>query len=119
MDPIAPNPPPPSGLLGRRIADAVVRLTREHTGRGPVTARVILDGDAVVVLLHDVLSKGEQSLVEHGHVDEVLALRDAYQEVLRPSVVAEVERLMGRTVDTFMSTAHADPDRSATIFLLR
>lgn len=116
-----PNDPDTSGTrrgLGRDIGDAVVSLTREHVGRGPVSARVIVDGDAVVVLLQDVLTKGELTLVEHGRGAEVLALRAAYQDVLRPLFIAEVERLTGRTVATFMSANHAAPDRSAEIFLL-
>lgn len=109
---------PPRGSPGRELGDAIVGITREVTGRGPVGARVILDGDAVIVLLHDVLSKGEQTLVDAGHHVEVLALRSAYQEVMRPAYVAQVERITGRRVTTFMSTNHATPDRSAEIFLL-
>lgn len=102
----------------RAIADAIVRLTREGTGRGPVRARVILDGDAVVVLLHDTLTKVEQTLVDHGRIEEVLALRRAFQEILRPDYCAAVEEITGREVLTFMSTNHAGPDHAAEIFLL-
>ncbi len=108
----------PQARPGREIADAVVRITREMTGRGPVSARVVLDDDAVVVLMHEVLTKGEQVLVDHDRADEVLATRKAFQDVMRPAFVAEVQRITGRRVATFMSTNHASPDRSAEIFLL-
>ena len=109
---------PTRGTQSREIADAIVRLTRESTGRGPVRARALLDGDTVVVLMHDTLTKAEQVLVEHGRAEEVLALRRALQEVLRPAYTAAVERITGRRVVTFMSTNHADPDHAAEIFLL-
>lgn len=106
------------GGAGRQIADAVVRLHREHTGRGPVSARVIIEGDTVVVLLREVLTKAEQTLVDAGRADEVLAFRRGLQDVLRPAFVAEVQEAMGREVDMFMSTNNADPGHSAEIFLL-
>jgi uncharacterized protein YbcI len=102
----------------RQIADAIVRITREGTGRGPVKARVVMDDDAVIVLLHDVLTKGEQALIDSGRTAVVLALRSAIQDMLRPAYSAEVERITGRRVSTFLSTNHADPDRAAEIFLL-
>lgn len=105
--------------LGRQIADAIVRITRETTGRGPERAHAVLQGDVVVVLLHDVLTKGEQALVDGGYTAEVLALRSAYQSLMRPAYIAEIERLTDREVATFMSTNHADPDDSAEVFLLR
>lgn len=104
--------------VAREITDAVVRLTREAAGRGPVRARVIIDDDAIIVLLHDTLTKAEQTLVDNGHTDEVLALRRAFQDVLRPAYSAAVEQATGRKVQTFMSTNHADPDHAAEIFLL-
>lgn len=110
--------PPLRGQQSRQIADAIVGLTRERTGRGPVSARVIIDGDAVVVLMHDSLTKAEQTLVDHGRTGEVLALRRAFQDVMRPSFCEAVEQATGRKVGTFMSTNHAEPDHAAEIFLL-
>lgn len=101
-----------------QISDAIVRIMREQTGRGPVSCRVIMDGNAVIALLHETMTKGEQTLVDHGHVQEVLAIRRAFQDAARAEFTAEVERITGRVVETFMSTNHAHPDRAAEIFLL-
>jgi uncharacterized protein YbcI len=109
---------PRHGSTTREIADAVVRLTRQATGRGPVSARVIQDDDAIVVLMHDTMTKAEQTLVDNGRSDEVLALRRAIQDVMRPDLSAEVERITGRNVKTFMSSNHAAPDYAAEIFLM-
>lgn len=93
-------------------------MLSDLTGRGPVSCRVIMDHDVVIAILHDSLTKGEQTLVEHGHTAEVLALRRAFQRVAGPAFVAEVQRITGRQVESFMSTNHAAPDRAAEIFLL-
>jgi uncharacterized protein YbcI len=118
MDPIDEASPTRGNSQSRQIADAIVHLTRRTTGRGPVRTRVIIDGDAVVVLMHDVLTKSEQALVDDGRTAVVLALRSAIQDLLRPAYSAEVERITGRKVATFLSTNTADPDRAADIFLL-
>lgn len=110
--------PPAGRSRSSRIADAIVHVIRDQTGRGPVKCRVIMDGDAVVALLSESLTKGERTLLDHDRGDEVLALRRAFQDVARPAFVAEVERITGRKVTTFMSTNHATPDRAAEIFLL-
>jgi uncharacterized protein YbcI len=118
--PPAPQTPdaPARGRVGRDITDAVVRITRDAIGRGPVSTRVIIDGDVVIVLMHDTLTRAEQSLVDGGRVAEVLALRRAFQDLLRPAYTAAVEQATGRMVQTFMSTNHAAPDHAAEIFLL-
>jgi len=110
--------PPTARSQGRQVGDAIASVMSELTGRGPVSCRVIVNGDAVIAILHDSLTKGEQTLVEHGHTAEVLALRRAYQRVAGPAFVAEVQRITGRRVESFMSTNHAEPDRAAEIFLL-
>lgn len=108
----------PRSRVTHEITNAIVRITREAAGRGPERARVILDGDAVVVLLNETLTRAERVLVDAGRVDEVLALRRAFQEHLRPAYSAAVEQATGRRVETFMSTNHAAPDHAAEIFLL-
>jgi len=111
--------PRPRGGANRQIADAMVRLHRRSTGRGPVRVRVIMERDAVVVLLHDVLTKAEQNLVSAGRTEEVLAFRRAAQDLLRPAFVVELQEATGRQVETFMSTNSVEPDHSAEIFLLQ
>ena len=50
----------------RRDLTAVVRLFSEHTGRGPTKARTTIDGELVVVLLHDSMTHAEKTLVQAG-----------------------------------------------------
>ena len=106
------------GALAASISSAVVHLFTEHTGRGPTRARTTIDGDLVVVILQDGLTKAERALVHAGKGDEVLRLRRVFQDTMSGELVAAVERLTKRTVHAFMSANHTEPDAAAEIFLL-
>lgn len=107
-----------NGRLAAAISTAVVHVFSEHTGRGPTGARTTIDGETVVVVLQDSLTKAERSLVDAGKDDEVLHLRRSFQETTRVDLVAVVERLTGSNVHVFMSANHIAPDAAAEIFLL-
>jgi hypothetical protein len=73
LDPTATGP---SGLA---IANHVVRLLSEYTDRGPTKARTSFGDHLVAVVVRDLLTKGERSLVRDGRVDLGLDLRPVYQ----------------------------------------
>ncbi len=104
--------------LHREISRAMIHLTHEYTGRGPSRARTSINGTLVVCLLEDTLTKGEQTLVRAGHGEAVISMRHRFQEAMRAAAVAEVEKLTGSRVTSFMSTNHIDPDLAAEIFVL-
>ena len=96
----------------------MVHLLGEYTGRGPTRARTNIDRDAITVLLHDTLTKGERKLVSDGHSAVVLDTRGLFQQMMRTELVAAVEELTGRTVAAFMSANHIDPDMAVETFVL-
>lgn len=104
--------------LTAAISTAVVHVFHEHTGRGPTKARTTIDGELVVVILREGMTKGERALVTGGQEAEVLQLRRAFQDNMRHDLVAAIERLTERNVEAFMSANHTDPDAGAEIFLL-
>lgn len=106
------------GRIAAAISTAVVHVFSEHTGRGPTRARTTIDGETVVVILQDGMTKAEQSLVDAGRHAEVLQLRRTFQETMRDDLVAVVERLTARSVLAFMSANHVAPDAAAEVFLL-
>jgi uncharacterized protein YbcI len=110
--------PAGEGSQNAAIANAVVHLINEYTGRGPTRARTHCSEDLITVVLRDTLTKGERSLVRDGLADLVLATRKAYQDTMREDLVSEVERITGRTVDAFMSDNHIDPDIAIETFVL-
>jgi uncharacterized protein YbcI len=109
---------PRFSLPHARLSTAVVHVFFEHTGRGPTRARTTIDGETVVVILQDGMTKAERSLVAGGKEAEVRHLRRSFQETMRVDLVAAVERLTASTVQVFMSANHIEPDMAAEVFLL-
>jgi uncharacterized protein YbcI len=100
------------------IADGTVRILREFTGRGANRARTVISDDLIAVVLYDSLTRGEQTLVDHGHAQEVLDIRRTFQETMETELRVLVERVTGRRVTAFMSSNHVDPDVSVESFVL-
>jgi uncharacterized protein YbcI len=106
------------GPRGAAIANLVVRVVSEYTGRGPTRARTHLSGNLVCVVLEDTLTKGERSLVRDGLADQVLDMRKSFQKTMRGELVSGIEELTGRRVIAFMSDNHLDPDMGMEAFIL-
>jgi uncharacterized protein YbcI len=106
------------GRLAAAISTAVVHVFSQHTGRGPTRSRTTIDGETVLVILQDTMTKAERSLVEGGKDAEVLQLRRSFQETMRADLIAVIERLTASTVVAFMSANHIAPDAAAEVFLL-
>jgi uncharacterized protein YbcI len=109
---------PSYGRLVTAISNAVVRLFSEFTGKGPTRARTLIDRDVITVVLADMLTKAERTLVETGQAEVVLSMRQQFQRSMRAELVAVVERLTQRKVIAFMSDNHIDPDMAAEVFVL-
>ena len=107
-----------TGQLSASISNAIVHLHREYLGRGPTKARTSIRDDTVVVLMSDILTRAEHSLVKDGKAEEVLTTRHSLQRTMRADMVSAVENLTGRTVMAFMSTNHIDPDLACEILVL-
>ena len=100
------------------ISDAVVRVVREHTGRGPTKARTEISDHLITCVLGDSLTKGEQSLVAHGKDAHVLQTRAEFQDAMGDDLVAAVERISEREVLAYMSANHIDPDLGIEAFVM-
>jgi uncharacterized protein YbcI len=107
-----------TGQRAAQISNAVVRIQREFVGRGPTKARTTIREDAVLVLLHDMLTKAERSLVADGRENQVLEMRHSFQGVMRSAMVEVVQEITGRKVIAFMSDNHIDPDMATEVFVL-
>jgi uncharacterized protein YbcI len=107
-----------SGPLAADISNAVVRLFREHFGKGPTQAKTLLHDDAVVTILRGGFTHAEKTLYKAGRADIVDEGRRAMQGVFEREMRAEVERLTGKRVIAFLSANHHEPDASVEVFLL-
>ena len=110
--------PDPRDSIPMAVANAVVGLTREYTGRGATKARAVVSEDAVMVLMADLLTKAERKLVDAGKHEKVLDLRHAFQETMRADLTAAIEMILERKVIAFMSGNHIDPDMAVEVFVL-
>jgi uncharacterized protein YbcI len=111
--------PADRGSARSAIANAIVRLHAEHYGRGPTRARAHIHEDYVLVVLEDVLTTAERTLVAAGHGAQVKRARDAFNEILRPQFVEAVESATGRRVRAFFCQTHFDPETAVELFLLQ
>jgi uncharacterized protein YbcI len=109
---------PTEGQIGAAVAQALVRIHRDYLGRGPTKTRATYRDDTVVVMLYDALTKAERTLADAGQVEEVLAMRKAFQRAMRGESITAVEQITGRPVVAFMSDNHVDPDMSVEVFVL-
>ena len=107
-----------AGPVVADISNDIVRLFREHFGRGPTQARTIWHDDVVVAVLRGGFTQAEQTLYRHGKGDGVDDVRRAMQDVFEREMRACVERHTGRRVEAFLSANHHDPDASVEVFLL-
>ena len=110
--------PSPTGSIGAAISNAVVGLMHDYTGRGPTKAKTTISGDLVVVLLADIMTKAETTLVDDGQGGFVLDMRHRLQNAMREGLIATVEMNTERKVIAFMSENHIDPDMAAEVFVL-
>jgi uncharacterized protein YbcI len=106
------------GELNAAIARAVVGIYRDVAGRGPTRARVFFRDDVLVVVLRDVLTTGERSMVLAGCTDSVRATRGGLQDVMHDALIAAVERLSGCAVEMLLSSTQAETGFAAQVFLL-
>jgi uncharacterized protein YbcI len=100
------------------LSNAIVKLLRENTGRGPTKARTTIRDNIVVIMLEQTLTKGEQNLVRKQRADKVIEIRHEFQEAMREEASAMISELTGRKVLAFMSANHLEPDMAAEIFVL-
>src|SRR4051794_1445687 len=104
--------------LNASIARAVVRIYRGICGRGPTKARAIFRGNVVVVVLEEVLTQAERSLVASGRRNEVIALRRELHGAMRDELALAVGELTRCGVRAVMGDAQLDPDIAAEVFVL-
>jgi uncharacterized protein YbcI len=115
----SPEAPVTRGEAAQAISNALVRLLRDYTGRGPTQAYTTITDSHVIVVLRDALLKAERSLVKDGHGEAVIDMRRRFQRTMKGALVGAVEEHTGREVLAFLSDHHIDPDIAVEIFILK
>jgi uncharacterized protein YbcI len=101
-----------------QLSNAMVRLYKEHFGKGPTRVRAYYQGDVVTCVLRDGFTRAERTLIEAGRSDAALAHRHELQQAVRAHFVSTVEEIVGREVIAFFSGSQPDPDIEVEVFVL-
>jgi uncharacterized protein YbcI len=106
------------GPMLAQVTNAIVRLHRQHYGKGPTRSKSYLMDDVLICVMQDVLTVGERTLAEAGNHDHVRTTRLAYADALRDRFAEEVERIVGRRVLGFTSQILVTRDVAIEMFAL-
>jgi uncharacterized protein YbcI len=106
------------GELNAAVTREVVRIHTAAIGRGPKKSYSFHNGDTMITVMLEVLTRAERNLVSFGEGDTVLTVRRLSHRAMADEMKAEVERLTGRNVIAFMSDNHIDPDMAIEVFIL-
>jgi uncharacterized protein YbcI len=119
-DPGNTREPPTSKEVDDEIALEILRIHEESYGGGAGVAQAIVTEGWVMVILDDLeLLPNERFLLENGNADTVMQVRSQYQQAIRTTFSAAVERATGRSVVGFASTTSLEePCFAAEIFKL-
>jgi uncharacterized protein YbcI len=105
------------GMLAE-VSNAVVGIFRECYGRGPTKAKSYLFDNYLVVVLEDILTTVERTLVENGEEDLVRRVRLTFQAAVSRRFIEAAEGAIGRKVEAYHSQVTFHPARGFEIFVL-
>ncbi len=106
------------GELNAAVTREVVRIHTAAIGRGPKKSYSFHNGDTLITVLLEVLTRAEQNLVSYDEGDAVLAMRRLSQRAMAAEMKAAIERITRRSVVAFMSDNHLDPDMAIEVFIV-
>jgi uncharacterized protein YbcI len=107
------------GQLLAKISTEFVGMLREYYGRGPMKAKTYaLDDIIVVVMRGSGFTALEQTIMDSGEPERVVAMREDFQAVMADRYKQVIEKLTGCKVVAFLSQAHVDPDITMEIFFV-
>ncbi len=107
------------GQLLAAISTRIVAILREGYGRGPMKAKTYaLDDIIVVVMRGSGFTSLEQTIMESGEPDRIVAMRHDFQGMMSKRFKETIEELTGRNVVAFLSQAHVEPDITIEMFFV-
>lgn len=120
------RPEPQAGDVGTNdhgvlsaISNEMVRIYKEHFGRGPTKTRTLWAGaDLIVVTLEQTLTPAERKLVNLGEESRLRDLRLLFQYAEVDAFCEPIERITGRKVRAFVSGIDTRSDLASEMFVL-
>src|SRR3954452_14010851 len=109
---------PRGGSLLAQISNAMVRIHKEHWGKGPTKARTIYTEEVVLTRLDQTVTEAEPTLIRARREQAAGNMRIAFHRELEHEFVGAVERLTRRQVQAFISEIHAGTNMGIELFVL-
>ena len=109
---------PALGPILAEVTNAIVRLHRQHYGKGPTRSKSYLLDDVLICVMQDVLTVVERTLAEAGEQEQVRDTRLVFADAMRDRFTVEVERIVGRRVLGFTSQVLVTRDVAIEMSLL-
>lgn len=107
------------GQIEAEISDAMVRLHREQTGRGPTQARTHIVDDMVIVRLQEVLTPAERQLTGNPHGQSLVKqFHQQMHEIARRSLEQIVEGATGAHVTSVHNDVSTKTGEQVAIYVL-
>jgi len=115
----APTGPLTGEALLQAVNDAMIARHRRYYHRAPVTAKTQLIGEELLAcVMGGVYTDVEKTMTELQRHLVVRETRSAFQYAMKDKLIADVQRLSGRRVNTFISDSHIGPDLEIELFVL-
>ena len=100
------------------ISNGIVKLMSEEYGRGPTKAKTYIMERYILVVLEDLLTRAETTLIKNGRGALVREMRLTFQADMAEAFKAIVADATGRGVVTYQSQVVFDPPMGFEIFVL-
>ena len=114
-----PQPGKSKGQIEAEISDAMVRLQREQTGRGPNQAHTYIVADMVIVRMQEVLTPAERQLTGNPHGQSLIKqFHQQMHEIARKQLEGIVERGTGCRVTSIHNDVSTKSGEQVTIYVL-
>jgi uncharacterized protein YbcI len=107
------------GQLEAEISDAMVKLQRGQTGRGPNQARTYIVEDMVIVRLQEVLTPAERQLTGNPHGQSLIKqFHQQMHEIARHNLEQIVEDATGCRVTSIHNDVSTKTGEQVAIYVL-
>ena len=107
------------GQVEAEISDAMVKLQRERTGRGPTQAHTYIIEDLVLVRMQEVLTPAERQLLGNPHGQSLVKqFHQQMHEIARRSLEQIIESATGCKVTSIHNDVSTKTGEQVAIYVL-
>jgi uncharacterized protein YbcI len=114
---VGPDEMQQSGSVLSQISNEMVQAMKQHYGKGPVSAKSYVVDDLLFVVMRDMVTQAERTMLDAGRGDTVRNFRQQFENEVAETLTRLVERVTGRHVVNYQSQVLFDPDITVEIFV--